>query len=163
MVSPLLTTSYNEHHVFVRWSTKYKKAMMALVTSVRRRRDEVPRVSPHYETESLPTSCREVPSSNGEREPRKWIWPKSFFFHEYANTILSFFFYDRLSATVFDYRISNLDTCVLWLQSTYSICSGFPFFSFFLGLSSIIVHLSHLCCTFSKYHILHYLSVKRAL
>lgn len=80
MISPLLTGSYNEHHVFVRWSTKYKKAIMALVTSVRRRRDEVPRVSPHYETESLSTSCREVPSSNGEREPRKWIWPKSFFF-----------------------------------------------------------------------------------
>lgn len=132
MISPLLTGSYNEHHVFVRWSTKYKKAIMALVTSVRRRRDEVPRVSPHYETESLSTSCREVPSSNGEREPRKWIWPKSFFFHEYAYTILSFFFYDRLSATVFGYRISNLDTYLHRLQSTYSIWSGFPSFPFSL-------------------------------
>lgn len=88
--------------------------------------------------------------------------PNHFFSWVRKHDTFFFLLWPSLSHCV---RLSNLESQYVRSLITVHLfhLQRISFVSFFLGLSSIIVHLSHLGCTFSKHRIFHYLSVKHAL
>lgn len=83
--------------------------------------------------------------------------PNHFFFMSTQTRyfLFSFMTVSQPLCSIIESRIS--------IHAFFDYSRSITFVSFFLALSSIIFHSSHLGCTFSKHHIFHHLSVKRAL